>query len=253
METSNFEERKVYQMFRARLVSLSLVVAVSALGVLTVPASAAIRFEWKEGGGLLGAGESREFAIASDGSNFDLNGSVAGSQTLILSHELLAEHGAKIIGGKAGTGEVTIIFKGVTVDKPTKCVVESEGSPAGTVKTNLLKMEIVESEETGEPLILFTPKTGTVFLGLLLLDKSATEPCVEKNALESVTGSLLASPLPSLAETLNGDLDLEAPTKNFVLSNNTLDKAGLVLAGNVASLTGLVLLLLTNDEKYGAF
>jgi hypothetical protein len=244
-------------MLKARFISLSLMAALAVFGTVATSASAAtkIKFQWKEGGGVLGAGESRAFSASAGGTTFDLNGTVAGAAFLLLSHELSVEDGAKIIGGKPGTGEETIILKGVTVDKPTKCVVETdEANPKpGTVKTNPLKLEIVESEETGEPLILFIPKTGSVFAGLLLLDKSATEVCIEKNVLENLTGTLLARPSPELTEVLEGELNIEAPTKNFILSSDVLDKAGLSLATNVATLTGVQQTVLNNDEKFGAF
>jgi hypothetical protein len=244
-------------MLKARFISLSLLAALTVFCTVAMSASAAtkIRFEWKEGGGLLGAGESREFSASAGGTNFDLHGTVAGAGFLLLSHELSVEAGAKIIGGKPGTGEEKMIFKGVTVDNPTKCVVETdEANPKpGTVKTDPLKLEIVESEETGEPLILFIPKTGSVFAGLLLLDKSTTEVCTEKNALVDLTGTLLARPSPELTEVLEGEFNIEAPTKNFVLSSDVLDKAGLFLAGGAATLTGVQQTILTNDEKFGAF
>ena len=221
--------------------------------MLTSSAGAAIKFEWKVGKAILGAGQSREFTTTSDGHNFDLSGSAFGVAVLLLSKEVEVAAGARILGGKPGKNEETVIFKNVTADKPEGCVVESEGQPTGTVRTNALLTEIVESDETHQPLILFRPETGTVFAALLLLNKG-TEKCLTGTpTLGNVTGTLLAQPLPSLTETLNGDLDFEAPTKNYTLSNGTLDKAGLVFAGNASTLTGLALVILKTDEVYGAF
>jgi hypothetical protein len=237
---------------KTRLGLLSLVAVLSTFAVLASSASAAIKFEWKVGGGVLKAGETRGFTTTSDGHVFDFTGTAAGAGVLLLSSEVSVESNAEIIGGKPGTNKETVLFKGVTVDHPAKCAVESEGSPPGTVQTFALKTEIVESEGTHEPVILFQPESGSNFVNLLLLNKG-TEECVLKNVLASVTGNLLATPLPALTETLNGDLDFESPNSNFVLSTGTLEKAGLLFANNAAFLTGLTLVILTTDEKYGAF
>jgi hypothetical protein len=239
-------------MLKARLGLLGLVVMLSLFAVGTSSVSAAIKFEWKVGGEPLAAGESKEFTATADGHTFDFAFLAAGASTLLLSTEIGVLAGAKIIGGKPGTNEEIVIFKGVTVDRPAKCAVESEGLPAGTVQTVLLHTEIVESDVTHEPLILFGPKAGTAFVNLLFLNKG-TEECVLKNVLAVVAGNILAEPLPALAETKNGHLVFEAPTKKFVLSNGTLEESGLVLGGNAASLSGLSLRLLTSGQAYGAF
>jgi hypothetical protein len=237
---------------KTRLGLLSLVAVLSTFAVLASSASAAIKFEWKVNEKTLAAGETRGFTTTSDGHVFDLKGTAGGAGILLTSSEVSVESGAEIIGGKPGTNKETVLFKGVTVGNPAKCAVESEGSPTGTVQTSKLKTEIVESEGTHEPVILFSPESGSDFVNLLLLNKG-TEECVLKNVLASVTGNLLATPLPALTETLNGDLDFESPNSNFVLSNGTLQKAGLLFAGNAATLTGLTLVILTTDEPYGAF
>jgi hypothetical protein len=240
-------------MFRLRLVLLSLVAVLSVGAMLASSASAAIKFEWKVGGLALAAGQSREFTTTSDGKEFLFKVSLAGIASEFLSSEVSVEPGAKIIGGKPGTNEETVVFKGVKVNKPANCGIESEGSPLGTIKTNALHTEIVESEGTHEPVILFSPKTGTTFVQLLFLNVG-TEKCGGiGNILANLNGTFLAQPLPTLTETLNGDLDFEAPNSNFLLSNGTLDKAGLLVAGHSATFTGLELVVLKTDEKYGAF
>jgi hypothetical protein len=243
-------------MSKGRLALLSLV-AVLSFAVMAASASAAIKFEWKVGGKILEAGESREFTTTTDGKTFDLHTSVAGAEVLLLSSTVEVEKGAKIFGGKPGTNLETVIFRNVTVDQPAKCLVQSEGSPVGLVKTFPIHTEIVSNDLVpAEPLILFTPDNpaNSTFVSLLLLNKSSTETCAFNNVLASVTGNLLALPLPQLTETLNGDLDFEAPDTHFVLSNGTLESAGLLFgATNVAHLTGLTLVILTTDEKYGAF
>jgi hypothetical protein len=241
-------------MSKARLVLLSLV-AVLSFAVMASSASAAIKFEWKVGGKVLGEGESREFTATSDGHSFDLHSSLAGVNILLLSSEVGVKAGAKIFGGNPGTNLETVIFKGVTIDTP-KCVVESEGASPGVVETHPILTQIVSNDLTpAEPLILFNPDstTSSVFVSLLLLNKSSTETCAIAG-LANVTGNILALPLPQLVETLNGDLDFEAPDTHFVLSNGTLESAGLIFGpGNAATLTGLTLVILTTDEKYGAF
>jgi hypothetical protein len=191
-------------MFRLRFVLLGVVGVVSVVGLSVSSASAAIKFEWKVGGAVLKAGETRGFTTTSDGHVFDFHGTAAGAGILFLSSEVSVESGAEIIGGKPGTEKATVLFKGVTVDSPAKCTIESEGSPTGTIQTFALKTEIVESEGTHEPVILFSPEGGTSnFFNLLLLNKG-TEECVLKNVLASFTGNFLGTPLPALTETLNG-------------------------------------------------
>jgi hypothetical protein len=240
-------------MFKARFGLLGLVAVSAAFSVLTPSASAGIKFEWKVGGEILKAGESKEFTTTADGHTFDFTATAAGASLLMLSTEIGVLAGAKIIGGKPGTNEEVVIFKGVTVDKPAKCTVESEGLPAGTVQTVLLKTEIVESDVTHEPLILFQPKIGAAFTNLLFLNKG-TEECVIKNVLAVLGGNILAEPLPALTETVKGHLVFPEPAlKTFVLSNGTLESAGLVFAANEAELTGLALVLLNSGQAYGAF
>lgn len=238
-------------MFRVRLTLLGLVTALLALGALAASASAAIKFEWLVGGKLLAATEERLFSAVSD-KTFDINGVVAGAAFLLLSQEVLA-HG-DIIGGKPGTNFELVRFENVTVDKPAKCLVETdEKVPVpNRIQTNLLKSEIVESDPGGEPLILYSPAVGNVLASFLLLNKGA-EACVLAGALVSIKGNFLAEPLPALADVLTQDLDYEAKTKKFVLSNGVLQEAGLVLAGNAATLTGLLLVTLTSDELFGIF
>jgi hypothetical protein len=249
------DAKEWHQMSKGKPILLSLITILSTLAVLAPSAGALIKFQWKVGGKILEeAAETREFTVTSDGRTFDFIWSLAGAGVLLLSSEIEVEKGAKIIGGKPGTNEETVIFKGVTVVKPAGCAVESEGSPTGTVKTNLLKTEIVESQESHQPLILFKPKTGTVFVSLLLLNKG-TETCIANNALGNVTGNILAEPLPQLTEVLTQHLIFEAKTKEFLLNpgGGTIEKAGLSFAGAAATLTGLALVLLVKHELFGAF
>jgi hypothetical protein len=183
--------------------------------------------------------QTRGVTAATDGKNLDFHSTIAGVGVLLLSKEVEFEKGATLDGGKPGSGEAKIVLLGVTVDSPTGCLVETDTAKpeVGVIRTNLLESEIVESQETGEPLIRVGPDTGDALAGLLT----------------TLTGSVLARPLPQLAEALRQALDFEAPTKNFLLNNGTLDKAGLGLAGNAATLTGLLLLVLTTDENFGAF
>jgi hypothetical protein len=239
-------------MLRARLVTLGLVAAILGLGALASSASAAIKFEWLVGGKLLAAGEERLFFATSD-KTFDINGSIAGAGVLLLSSEVLA-HG-DIIGGKPGTNFELIRFENVTVDKPAKCLVETDQQVPvpDRIQTNLLKSEIVESDPGGEPLILYSPAVaGSAFASFLFLNQG-TEKCPLAGVLASITGNVLAEPLPALADVLTQDLDYEAKTKNFFLSTGALDKAGLLLGGNAATLTGLLLVTLFSDELFGIF
>jgi hypothetical protein len=244
--------KEMVLMFRARLVVLSLVATVLGLGALAASASAGIKFEWLVGGKLLAAGQERLFFAESD-KPFDIHGSVAGVNLLLLSEEVLG-HG-DIIGGKPGTNLELLRFEDVTVDNPAKCLVETdeEDPVPDRIQTNLLKSEIVESDPGGEPLILYFPAVaGDAFASFLFLDKG-TETCPLAGVLASLTGNVLAEPLPALADVLTQDLDYEAKTKNFFLSTGVLDKAGLAIAGNPATLTGLLLVTLFSDELFGIF
>ncbi len=241
-------------MFRARLLVLGLVAALSAVALLASSASAKISFEWKVNGKALVAGEQRTFTASAE-SAFDLKGTVAGAKALLLSNTFKVVPGAKIFGGKPGTNEETVEFTNVTVDQPANCEVESlfggGVTAVGTVKTQPLKTEIVEGQTSQEPLILFIPKTGTTFAELRFLGAN----CLIKNTEANVTGSILGDPLPHLTEALTGLLDFEPSTGNeFLLSSGgAAEKAELKFAGNVANLGGTALVTLISDERYGAF
>jgi hypothetical protein len=243
-------------MSKARTMLPSLITLLFALALLAPSAGAVIKFQWKVGGKVLEkATETREFLATADGRTFHFTASVAGIGVLLLSNVIEVEKGAVIIGGKPGTNEETITFRNVTVDKPTGCVLESEGSPAGVVKSNPIKTEIVESQETRQPLILFKPKNvGSPFVSLLFL-KNGAETCTAAGALGNVTGNILAEPLPQLTELLTQHLIFEAKTKEFLLNpgGGTIEKAGLAFAGTAATLTGLALILLETHELFGAF
>jgi hypothetical protein len=240
-------------MSRATLLLLSLVAALSVVALLASSASAKIKFEWKVGGIPLAAGEQRTFTVSAD-SNFDLKGTVLEIPALLLATKIKVEPGASIIGGKPGTNEEQVIFEGVTADGILSgCSVESLPNPvAGTVRTVLLKTEIVEGQKSGQPLILFSPKVaGEPFTTLRLLGSV----CSFQNLEENFTGNFLADPLPHLTEALTQLLDFEpSQGDNFLLSTGgALETARLVFAGNTATLGGNALVTLIKDEKFGAF
>jgi hypothetical protein len=241
-------------MSRARLMLLGLAVAITAIAVSASAASAAtISFVWSVDGQQLRSGsETKEFDVKSDGKTFDLAGTVGGAAALLLSTEVSVEKGAHIIGGIPGTNEETVVFSGVTVDRPAGCAVKG-----GKVKTVLLKTEIVEGaknkEGNGEVDILFVPKVGEQFAEFELENKGAETCKAAELGLLTVTGSVLNLPLPQKAEALAADLDSEAVTKEYRNSKNEFKTVGLKFGGNTATLTGLVLVLLTSDEKWGAF
>jgi hypothetical protein len=245
-------------MFKARFVLLSLVGVLSAFAMLTSTASAKIAFLWKVGGKFLEkTTETRAFLASSDGKIFDFHASVAGVPLLLLSNTISVGNTGVIRGGKPGTNEETVTFSNVVVDEPAKCTAETGGIPKpepGTVTTKPLLTQIVESQKNGEPLILFKPEVGTVFVAIKFLNKGA-ETCSVNGAEGEVTGNILAEELPQLTEALTQDLDFEANTKEFLLSpgGGTVEKAGLSFAGGAATLTGLALILLETHEKFGAF
>ncbi len=247
-------------MFRTRLVLLSLLATLAGFAVLASSASAKISFEWLVGGKLLASGESKEFTATNDGRLSVLKSIVGASNTELTSPTLTVEKGANIKGGKPGTNEETVIFAGVKVAKPLNegeevCTANSPGAAVGTVKTNPLKTEIVENEANGEPLILFKPKEGANFVTIEFKQKAGAKECVIAGQSPTVTGSVLALPLPELGDVLTADLDIEAASKEFLLNpgGGTKEKAGLSLGGNVATFTALALVTLVSDELYGIF
>jgi hypothetical protein len=238
-------------MSRIRMVLLSLVAVMSVGAVVASSASAAIEFKWKVAGAELKTGESKVFTVNNDGKNFDLNGKLAGAIALLLSHEVSVEAGAKIIGGVPGTNTETVVFKGVTVDKPANCT-ESQNGVAGQVKTVPLKTEIVEGAKEGvgtnEADILFTPVTGPTFTTFKLEGASCTVPEVFP-----VTGSVLGLPLPLKTEVVQQNLVFEAATKEYRNHANEFKTAGLIFANAAATLSGLTLVLLESGQAFGPF
>jgi|HubBroStandDraft_2_1064218.scaffolds.fasta_scaffold89853_1 hypothetical protein len=243
-------------MTKVRLASLSVLAVTSVFAIFASQAMAKIRFEWFVGGKLLAAGQSKAFTVSSDGKIFTINGSVAGAKIQLLSNEV-AVTGGKILGGTPGTNEERLLFKNVVVDNPAKCLVESESSGTpGLIQTKSLKTEIVESQANGEPLILFSPETGNTWVELRFLNKGTeTCPVASTENLVPLTGSVLAEPLPQLAELLTNDLDFEAKTKNYLqFGGVNVRTAGLSIGLNPATFAGLILVRLTEtDEKFGAF
>ncbi len=238
-------------MFRVSLLFLSLVAALLIVALSASSASAKIAFEWKVKGAALASGQSREFTASAE-STFDLKMTFGGAGLLLLSSKFKVAAGAKIFGGKPGTNEEAVEFTGVTVSKPANCEVESLPNPiVGTIRTTLLKGEIVEGQKSREPLILFTPKTGTIFAELRYVGAS----CPIINQEENFTGSILATPLPELKEVLSGLFDFEPSQGNtFLLSaGGAVETSGLSVAGNPGTLGGNALMTLVSDEVYGAF
>jgi hypothetical protein len=242
-------------MSRARFVLLSLMAVLSAVAMMASSASA-ISFQWNVSGKKLEAGQSREFTSSADG-KLSLEGSIAGSAALLLSSELSVLKGAKVIGGVPGTNQETVVFKGVTVDKPANCGVLQTGAAPGAIQTVTLKTEIVEGTNgegvgNGSVDMLFTPTTiGTEIWTTFEITGTS---CLLKGAVAPITGLLLALALPERAEAATGALDFEASTnKQYKTSSGTLGKALLAFAGNDVSLLGLVLVSLTTGEKFGAF
>jgi hypothetical protein len=241
-------------MSRARFVLLSLAAVMSTVAMLASSASA-ISFQWNVSGKKLEAGQSREFTISAE-RKFTLNLRL-GSPFVLLSSELSVPKGARVIGGLPGTGEETMVFKGVTIDRFASCGVLQTGAAPGVVQTAPLKTEVVEgtNEEgsgNGSVDILITPKAaGTEIFTTFEL---AGTSCVLQGNVFPIIGLLLALTLPERGESATGALDFEVSTsKQYKASNGTLGKALLLFAGEEASLLGLALVLLTTGEKFGAF
>lgn len=242
-------------MSRARLMLVSAMSAVAAFAMFASSASARIKFEWFVEGKLLGAGELRSFTTTTDGKTFDFKASLSGAAVLLLSNKVSVSN-AMIVGGVPGTNLETVIFENVVVDKPAGCVAETGGiaNPTpGIIETKPLLSQIVEGQLSKEPLGLVRPEGSNIFTEIKLLDAAGQE-CVGAGTTAAVEGSILGESLPSLVETLQGDIDVEPSHNLFLLaSGGAVETAGLTFAGNAAFLTGLVLDILTTDEKYGAF
>jgi hypothetical protein len=240
-------------MRRERLIVLGVAAVVSVVaGVASSASAATISFLWQVDGHQLRSGsETKEFDVSSDGKTFDIQGTVAGAAVLLLSTEVSVEKGAHIIGGVPGTNEEVAIFKGVTVDRPNGCAVTG-----GIVKTNAMKSEIVEGaknkEGNGEVYVLFLPREGEKFTEFEFTNRG-TESCTINGFKASATGSILVLGLPQKTEVLAGGIDIEAGTKEYRNFKNEFKTAGVIFAGNAATVRGLALRLLTSDEKFGAF
>jgi hypothetical protein len=240
-------------MYRVSSILLGLAVALSAIAMLASSASAAINFEWGVAGAALEPGESQEFEIHNDGKNFDIHGTVGGISALLLSTEVSASAGSRIIGGDPGTNEESRVFKGVSFDGALATCGVSQSGVAGQIQTTPLRSEIVEAisrgERTNEVLILFAPKTGETFATF----ESTGASCPDKGVVLPLTGSVLGLPLPQKTEVVRQALDFEAVTKEYRTTNNQIKTAGLVFAGSAATLSGLVLVILKSGLAYAPF
>jgi hypothetical protein len=116
-------------MSRARLSLLSLVAGLSVVGITGVVGICENNFEWKVGGSLLATGQSREYTTSADGKDLIFKGTVGASSFFeLLSTELSVEKGANIKGGKPGTNEEIIIFKGAACGDDKDCSAEDRNS-----------------------------------------------------------------------------------------------------------------------------
>jgi hypothetical protein len=241
-------------MFKARLVLLSLIAALLVVGVSASVASAAISFEWKVAGAGLKAGESKELTVNNDSKRVILSGKLLGAVSLELATGISADPGATIKGGVPGLAEETIVLSGFTVDTPANCTVGQNGG-TGTVTSTPMVTEIVESRSgatgTGEVLILFRPKSTTNELFATFLLSGAS--CGVSGAIAEVTGLILGLPLPQKTEVLRQNLVFEAATKEYKNHAGENLTAGLVFAGNAATLSGLILVILNTDQAWGPF
>jgi hypothetical protein len=239
--------------FRIGRMLFSLIAVLSVVGLLTSSASAAISFEWRVNGTKLAVGSSKAFTMNTDGKATVLKMTLAGAAAELLTHEISVLSGANIKGGIPGTSLEQVLFSNVTVDKPAKCEVSGK-----SIQTVLLTGEIVEGAAggvgNGEVDILFHPDSSNneIWFSTTFVNKG-TEECTLKGQAFNFTGLLLGLVLPQKAETLNGDLDVEANTKEYKNSKGEVKTAGLGFGGNVATLTGLTLAILTSDENYGSF
>jgi hypothetical protein len=243
-------------MSRGRLISVAVVATLCGTACAAATASAKIKFQWKVNGAVLAAGQSKTFTSSADGKNINIKGIVGGANILLLSNKISLHQGI-ILGGTPGKSEEIVLFEKTTVDSPEKCTVETGGitnPTSGVIETEPLVNEIVESQATGEPLILFRPKEGAILAVVKFLNRE-TEACPIKGAEGHLEGNFLAVPEPQLVESLNGTLGFESGTTEFLLSpgGGTIDKSGLKFGANAATISGLTLNILSTDEKYGAF
>jgi hypothetical protein len=239
-------------MSKIRMVLLSGILTL--MGALWTPSADAIKFEWKVNGVRLGAGETREFTAKIKAGNFILKTSIAGLEMELSSNLLKVQKGAFIIGGQPGTDEEKVEFEKVNVIKPAKCQVKG----GGTVTTNMLKSEIVESAVagvgTGKVDILFTPKEAGKPFVTFELENKGVENCLVGKTPISVDGNVLAEIKEQGTEVVAKEQIFEAPNKEYIISaGGAAKKAGLVVAGNAATLTGEAEIELVTKEKFGAF
>jgi hypothetical protein len=236
--------------FRVRPLSLlSLVAALSSVAMLGSSALAANNFEWLVNGKLLAEGQSRAFTVSTDGQTVDLSGTVSGATVLLLSNEVSVEEGAQILGGRPGTAEGTALFRSVTVDRPSNCLVESLPNPVGDVISTRPSTSQVVQSHSGEPLLLLTPAVGDVLAELRFLNAPG-KTCALNLQEVKLIGSTLALPLnPRQIE----DVHFVSSTTFLLSSGGGAQSAGLTFGGEPASLTGAALIKLTSGEELGVF
>jgi hypothetical protein len=240
-------------MFRARLVLLgpavmAMVVAATALA----STASAINFEYRIEGKKLEAGSSKTITGSRVGTAV-MKGTVAGAAIELLSNKGFVQSGANIKGGIPGTALEILELENVIVDKSPKC--EISGKKITTVP---LTSEIVEGASkgvgNGEVDVLSKPQStnNEILTSFTFVNKGA-EACSINGQTFNVTGLLLGLPLPQGTEVVKGAGDEEAVTKEYKNSKGEFKTAGLEFAGKPATLTGLVLVLLTTGEKGGVF
>jgi hypothetical protein len=235
-------------MFKVKGVLLSLAaIAVVGAGALASSASAAINFEWKVEGKKLA--EIKTFDASNGSKSGVLQGTLGGSSLTILFTALTIHNGRVLILPPGLDG--TVLFLNLVVHKSPKCLVSGNA-----IKTEPLKAEIVEGASGGvgnnEVDLVFAPEKGATIAKVEFVN-NGTEECALKNQTFNLAGLFLALSLPQKTEVVRQDLDIEARTKEYKNSKGELKTAGLEFGGKPATLTDLVLVLLTSGEKFGPF
>ena len=171
--------------------------------------------------------------------------------TITCSH--LKAKSPLITGGEPGILELNALeYTECVATTPTKCVVNSLGSPPGTIATTPLDAELVENSAKTEIEDLFLPQSGKKITNLLYLNKG-TEVCALKSIEFPVEGTSLTLIDPQKTESEEQTLLWEPASKEYINGKGETKTAELRLGVEPMGITGTVSILADVEGRLEPF
>ena len=206
-----------------------------------------------QGGGVAAFSLLRRsgLVVLMSGGTYTLKTKIAGASLTITCKKIKAKN-PLITGGEPGRLEAEALeYTECVSTAPTKCVVNSLGAPAGTIKTEPLDMELVENTAKTEIEGLILPK-GKQFFDILYSNKGA-EVCALKGNDFPIDGSTLTLIDPQKTESEDQALLTEPASKEYINSKGETKTAELDFGKELFTQEGTATVLVDIEGKREPF